>query len=124
MVGLEHTRELFSVILLDYIGVFGWISRKNDEISKILANFGVLRRGIGIPPSSVGPRQGMACPCCGVAKRRLGQALGTPRRSKVKSWRRPTPQRNTVDNMKIFVFCFVFLFRYSKKLSIGLMRTL
>ena len=30
----------------------------------------------------------------------------------------------TIHNMEMFVLCFVFLFRYSKGLSIGLMRTL
>ena len=34
-----------------------------------LGNFGVLRRDVVIPCSSVSPRQGVACPRCGVAKR-------------------------------------------------------
>ena len=98
------------MMLLDYFGVFGWIFGKMDEISKIWANFRVLRRNVGIPRSSVGPRQG-------VAERRLGQASGTPRRSKATPQQRATPQRSgatpwhsTVHSMEIFglLFCFVF----------------
>ena len=36
---------------------------------KICANYGVLRCGVGIPRSSIGPRQGVACPRRGVAER-------------------------------------------------------
>ena len=60
--------------VLDYFGVFGWISGKRDEIIKIWANFGVLRRGIGIPCSSIGPHQGVAR--CSVAKREAWTSLG------------------------------------------------
>ena len=66
------------MMLLDYFGVFGWISGKMDEINKIWANFGVLSRGVRIPHSSVGPRQGVACPRRNVAERGLGQASGMP----------------------------------------------
>ena len=48
------------MMLLDYFGVFGWISRKMDKMSKIWAISRVLRCGVGIPRSSVGPRQGVA----------------------------------------------------------------
>ena len=48
------------MMLLDYFGVFGWIFGKMDEIIKIWAISGVLRRGVGIPHNSVGPRQGVA----------------------------------------------------------------
>ena len=34
LVGLEPTWELFSMMLLDFFRVFGWISGKRDEISK------------------------------------------------------------------------------------------
>ena len=61
--------------------------------------------------SSVGLRQG-------VAKRRLGQALGTPRRSKATSWLRPTPQRSSatlwlsIVHRHVFLSCFAIpLFR-------------
>ena len=71
-----------------------------DEISKIWANFGVLRRGVGIPRSSIGPRRG-------VAERRLVQASGTPRCSRATPRRRPMPRRSTIHSMEIVVFCFV-----------------
>ena len=83
---------------------------------KIWANYKVLRSGIGIPRSSVGPRQGVACPCRGVAKRRLGQAL-----HRDKGLRR---DQATVHALRFFVFCFVLLFRCSEDLSIGLIMTL
>ena len=60
------------MMLLNYFGVFGCIYAKMDEISKILAMSGVLRRGVGIPHSGVGPRQGVACPCHNMANRGLG----------------------------------------------------
>ena len=69
------------MMLLDYLRVFCRISGKMDENSKIWAISGVLRRGVGIPRSSVGPSQGVACPCRGVAERGLRQALSTLRRS-------------------------------------------
>ena len=93
LVRLEPIWELFTMMLLDYLRVFGWISEKIDEISKIWAISGVLRRSLGTLCSSLGPRQGVACPRRGIAKRRLGQASGTP-------------QRRTVHSMKIIVFCF------------------
>ena len=54
--------------------------------------------------SSVGPRQGVACPRRDLAEKRLEQASGTPRHS------RATPRRSTIHNMEIFgvLFCFVF----------------
>ena len=82
-----------------------------------LGNFGVLRCGIGIPRSSVGPH-------CGVVEKEVWTASSTPRHSKATSRRRSTPQCSTVHSMEIFVFFFVLLSRYSKDLSIGLMKTL
>ena len=41
-----------------------------------LGNFKVLRRNVGIPRSSVGPRQGVACPRHGVAEREAWTSLG------------------------------------------------
>ena len=112
------------MMLLDYFRVFSWIYGKRDEISKIWANFGVLCHSVGIPRSSVGPRHGLV-------EREVWTASGTPRHSKAMSRRRSTPQRSSamlrhsnVHNMEIFVLCFVLLSRYSKDLSIGLMRTL
>ena len=66
------------MMLLDYFGVFGCIYGKMDEINKIWAISRVRCRDIGIPHNSVGPRQGMECPRCGVVERGLGQASGTP----------------------------------------------
>ena len=85
------------MMLLDYFGVFNWIYGKRDEISKIKANFKVLLRGIGIPRSSVDPRQGMAFPRRGVAEREVWTALGTLRRSYC------SQHRNCC-----VLFCFVF----------------
>ena len=34
-----------------------------------LGNFGVLRRGVGIPRSSVSPRKGVACPHSSAAEK-------------------------------------------------------
>ena len=41
-----------------------------------LGNFGVLRRGVGIPRSSVSPCQGVACPRSSVAEREAWTSLG------------------------------------------------
>ena len=62
------------MMFLDYFGVFGWIYGKRDEINKIRENFGVLRHGLGIPHSNIGPRRGMA-------EREVWTASGTPRHS-------------------------------------------
>ena len=67
------------MMLLVYFGVFGWISRKTDEMSKIWASLGVLRSGVVTLHSNVGPHQGVACSLQGVAEMRLGQAPGKPR---------------------------------------------
>ena len=78
-----------------------------------LGNFGVLRRGVGIPLNSVSPRQGVACPRRGATKReawtllRLGKGL-----------------RRSVALFTDMCFCHVLLFCYSENLSIELMRTL
>ena len=87
----------------------------------------VLRRGIGIPRSSLSPRQGVACP-------RRGQegGLDKPRvRRGVAKLCRDEGLRCSVvilcRGVVLFIdmcFCHVFLFRYSKDLPIRLMRTL
>ena len=59
------------MMFLDYFGVFVWIFGKMDKIRKIWAISGVLRRGVGIPHSNVGPCQGLVCPCHDVAERGL-----------------------------------------------------
>ena len=105
-----------------------------------LGNFGVLCRGVRILHRSVGPHQGMACPRLGVTKRELGQASGTPRRSKAmprqskamprqrptpqlsnaKPWRRPTPQRSSATPWRSTVHRRVFLSCFSIPLFRGL----
>ena len=52
-----------------------------------MGNFRVLRRGVGIPRSSVGPLQGVACPRHGMAEREVWTTSGTP-------LRRSTPRRS------------------------------
>ena len=113
---MNHLRVVFG----DAFGLFWgfwsdfWKKGRNQQIWVI---FGVLRHGVGIPRSSVGPRRG-------VAEREVWTASGTLRRCKATSWRRSTSQRSIVHSMEIFMFCFVLLTLYSEDLSIGLMRTL
>ena len=88
---------------------------KRDEISKIWANFRVLRCGIGIPRSNVGPRQGVACPHLNVAKKEVWTASGTPRRSKSMPRQRPMPQRRSATPQLSYCshcvdFCVLFCF--------------
>ena len=90
--------------ILDYFGGFGCIFAKMDKINKNLGNFWVLRHGVGITCNSVGPRQGVA---------ESGVSYGLEYADVA-----------TIHSMEIFVLCFVFLFRYSEDLSIGLMRIL
>ena len=54
----------YTSVLLILVG-----SLEKGTKSANLSNFGVLRRGIRIPHSSVSPRQGVACPRCGAAER-------------------------------------------------------
>ena len=63
LVGLEPTWELFSVMLLDYFGVFGWISGKMDEISKSAQFRGpTLRLREPTQQRRSTPRHGMSTP--------------------------------------------------------------
>ena len=89
-----------------------------DKISKIWAISRVLCQGVGIPRSSVGPHQGLACPCRGVAKRGLGQASGMLHCGD--GVRRGI---TLFTAWKFLVFFHVLLSSYSEDLSIGLMRT-
>ena len=62
------------MMLLDYLGfVVGFLEKRAKSAN--LGNFGVLRRGVGIPRSSVGPRQGVAGPCRGVTEREAWTSL-------------------------------------------------
>ena len=45
----------------------GFLEKGTKSVN--LGNFRVLRRGVGIPRSNVSPRQGVACPRSGTAKR-------------------------------------------------------
>ena len=44
------------MMLLDYFGVFGWISGNMDKLAN-LGNVRVLRRDVGIPLSGVAERE-------------------------------------------------------------------
>ena len=71
MFGFGWVRTHLGVVFGDAFGVFkvfGWISRKMGEMSKIWASSGVLRHGVVTLCNSVGLRQGGAWPCCGVAE--------------------------------------------------------
>ena len=67
---------MFFWIIYECSFVFGWISRKIEEIRKIWAKSGVLRRGEGTPHRSEGPRHDVACPRRGVTKRKNLAILG------------------------------------------------
>ena len=84
MFGFGEVRTHLGVVFSDAFGIFeglGWISEKIEEIRKIWAMSGVLRRGVVIPRRSEGQRQGVACPRHGVAKRRIWPVSSTPQRS-------------------------------------------
>ena len=63
------------MMLLDYFGVFSWISGKRDKINKS-GNFRGPTRGVGISRSNIGPRQGVACPRHDVAEREAWTSPG------------------------------------------------
>ena len=71
------------MMLLDYFGfLVGFLEKGTKSVN--LGNFGVQHHGVGIPRSSVGPRQGVAerefwiaSGTRGVAKLRYGVALFT-----------------------------------------------
>ena len=94
MFGFGWVRTHLEVVFGDAFGLLWgfWLEFwKNGQNQQVWANFEVLRHGVRIPRSSIGPRQGVVCPHRGVAKRRLGQASGSLRRSKTTLRRRPTP---------------------------------
>ena len=100
------------MMLLDYFGVLGWIFGKKGRNQQIWANFGVLRRDVGILRNSVGPHQG-------VAKRRL-RPSSTPRHSKATPQRRPTPQRTGATPWRSTVHRHVLLSCFAIPLFRGL----
>ena len=59
------------MMLLNYFRVFGWIFGKRDKNQQLWVTFRVLCHGVGIPCSNVGPHQGVASPCRGVAEREV-----------------------------------------------------
>ena len=84
MFGFGWVRTHLRVVFGDVFGLFWgfWLDLwQNGLNQQNLAISGVLSCNVGIPHSSVGPCQGMACPRRGVAERGLGQASGMPRRS-------------------------------------------
>ena len=116
------------MMLLDYFGVFGWISGKMDEINKFVKFRGpMLWRRDPMQQRKFTPRHGMSRPrrdreggldkpwvrrgvaklCCCEGLRRSVEVL-----------------RHGVALFTDMCFCHVFLFRYSEDLSIRLMRTL
>ena len=108
--------EPFESFFSDAFGLFWgfWLDfLKNGQNQQIWANFGVLRRGVGAPSSSIGPRYNMA-------KEGGGQASGTSRHSKATPTQRPTPWHRFTG----MCFRHDLLVRYFKDLSIGLMGTL
>ena len=98
------------VVLYDAFGILvGFLEKGKKQAN--LVNFGVLRRGVGIPGNSVGPRQAMA-------EGRLGQALSTLRHSEATPRRRSTPQRSSATSWRSFYsqhgnFCVFVLLCFS-----------
>ena len=113
MFGFGWVRTHLGVVFGDAFGLLWgfWLDFwKKGQNQQLWANFEVLRLGVGIPYSSVGPRQGVACPHCGVVEMRHGQASGTLRRKGLHH-SIAVLRRNiaTVHSMKFFVFvlfCF------------------
>ena len=72
MFGFSWVRTHLGVVFSDAFGLFWGFLVGFLEIgtkSANLGNFGVLRHGVGIPRSNVGPLQGVACPRHCVAER-------------------------------------------------------
>ena len=91
-----------------------------DEIGKSGKFFEVLHYGVGIPRSSVSPRQGVACPYHSAAEREVRQASGTPRHSKAKLQRRLTSQHSNATPWRSTVHKHVFLSCFAIPLFEGL----
>ena len=109
------------MMLLDYFGVFGWISRNRNEISKSRQFRGPMpRRKDPMQQGNSTPRRGMSTP-----RRDREGGLDKPRVSRgVAKLCRGEGLRRSVALFIDMCFCHVLLFRYSEDLSIGLMRTL
>ena len=93
-----------------------------------LGNFGVLHHGVGILRNNVSPRQAWhdhatAWPRGGLDKPRVSRGVAKLRRGEGLRHSVAVLCRG-VALLTDTCFCHVFLFQYSKDLSIGLMRTL
>ena len=103
-------------MLLDYVGfLVGFLEKWMKSTN--LGKFGVLRCGVVIPCSSIGPCQGVACPCRGVVERKVWTSSGTSRHSRATPRRSSTPQRSSATLRHSYysqygnfcvLFCFVF----------------
>ena len=60
---------------MSFLLILVGIMEKGTKLAN-LGNFGVLRHGVGIPRSSVSPRQGMACPRNSAAEMEAWTSLG------------------------------------------------
>ena len=63
-----HLGDFFSGEYTSFLLILVGFMEKGTK-SADLSNFGVLNHGVGIPRISVSPRQGVACPRCGVVER-------------------------------------------------------
>ena len=79
MFGFGWVRTHLGVVFNDVFGLF-WIFLvrflEKGTKSANLSNFGVLRHGVGIPRSNIGPRQGVACPRHSAAEWEAWTSLG------------------------------------------------
>ena len=69
-----HLGDVFSGEYTSFLLILVGFLEKGTK-SANLGNFGVLRRSVGIPHSSVSPRQGVACPRCDVVEREAWTSL-------------------------------------------------
>ena len=118
---MNHLRVVFGDVFLLF-WVFGWIYGKMDKISKSGQFRGpMLRRR---DPT----QQRKSTPRCGMPTSRRGRDGGLDKpqvhRGIAKLRRSLAVLRHGVALFTNMCFCHVLLFRYSKDLSIGLMRTL
>ena len=92
-------------MLLDYFGVFGWISRNRDKISK----FGQFR---GPTPRRRDPtQQRKSTPRCGMSTPRRVQEGGLDKPKVCRDVAKLRCVIATAHSMEILCFCFVLLFR-------------
>ena len=105
MIGFGWFRTHLGVFFSDAFGLLWgfWLNFwKRGRNQQIWANFEVLRRGVGIPRSNVGPHQGVACPRRGMAERGLGQASGTLQKINAMPRRRSTLQHSSATPLRSY----------------------